>query len=208
MTKLELRTYFAAYELRIITLEQQFLELRYNHNHDDKGRFCSGGGGNSLDKSKKNDIINITSNAHSRNIELEKVINKCINQEKPVFADDLAKYFSNIPPEKNRYILSLHGNANETYIYGHKIDAKILANIIKSRKDYNGKDEIVLISCNTGNQSINKNCFAQQLANILNKTVHAPTKYGAISIFGTYYSSNSKGIKDGEFKPFNPEVKK
>ena len=57
MTKLELRTYFAAYELRIITLEQQFLELRYNHNHDDKGRFCSGGGGNSLDKSKKNDII-------------------------------------------------------------------------------------------------------------------------------------------------------
>ena len=58
MTKLELRTYFAAYELRIITLEQQFLELRYNHNHDDKGRFCSGGGGgNSLDKSGKSDIM-------------------------------------------------------------------------------------------------------------------------------------------------------
>ncbi|MBP3760239.1 MAG: hypothetical protein J6I55_01965 [Ruminococcus sp.] len=161
-----------------------------------------------LDKSEKDDIINITSNAHSRDIELEEVISKCINQEKPVFADDLAKYFSNIPPEKGKYIMSLHGNANETYIYGHKIDARILANIIKSRKDYNGKDEIVLISCNTGNQSVNKNCFAQQLANILNKTVHAPTKYGAISIFGTYYSSNSKGMKDGEFKSFNPEVQK
>ncbi|MDE5583725.1 MAG: phage portal protein, partial [Ruminococcus sp.] len=44
------------------------LELRYNHNHDDRGRFCSGGGGGrmssssgnsaeTLDKSEKSDII-------------------------------------------------------------------------------------------------------------------------------------------------------
>ena len=65
MTKLELRTYFAAYELRIIEIEQreiELIELRYNHNHDDKGRFCSGGGGSSsektIDKSNKSGIIN------------------------------------------------------------------------------------------------------------------------------------------------------
>lgn len=41
-----------------------YLELRYNHNHDSKGRFCSGSGagGNSaetLDKSAESDIINL-----------------------------------------------------------------------------------------------------------------------------------------------------
>ena len=170
------------------------------------GGGSSSGGGKSVDKSKENGIINIASNAHSRDVELEKIIQRCISQEKPVFADDLAKVFSNIPPEKGRYILSLHGTPNETYIYGHKINAKTLANIIRSRKDYNGKDEIVLISCNTGNETASKKCFAQQLANEMNKTVHAPTRYGAISIFGTYYSSDKYCRKSGEFKPFTPEV--
>ena len=190
------------------------IELRYNHNHDSKGKFSTGGGGafhggnvgKSIDKSGESGIINIASNAHSRDVELEKTIQKCISQEKPVFADDLAKYFLNIPPEKGKYILALHGNANEAFIYDRKINAKTLANIIKSRKDYNREDEIVLISCNTGNETASKKCFAQQLANEMNKTVHAPTKYGAISIFGTYYSSDKYCRKSGEFKPFEPEV--
>ncbi len=49
--------------------ERAEIELRYNHNHDEKGRFCSGGGGGrlssassgnsakSLDNSEKSDII-------------------------------------------------------------------------------------------------------------------------------------------------------
>lgn len=62
--------------LQIIELRGRLLELRYNHNHDEKGRFCSGGGGgrmsssekklysngganpnNSIDKSEESDII-------------------------------------------------------------------------------------------------------------------------------------------------------
>lgn len=205
--------------LQMIEMRGRLLELRYNHNHDEKGRFCSGGGGGgrmsssssgnsskSLDKSEKSDIIGVASNAHPRDIELEKTIQKCIKQDKPVFADDLAKFFPKIKPEANRYIMSLHGNPNETCIYNKKIDARTLANIIKSRKDYHN-EEIVLISCNTGNTEHTKICFAQKFANEMGVTVYAPTKYGVINIFGQYYSGTLKGQRDGEFKPFEPEKK-
>ncbi|MDE5582396.1 MAG: hypothetical protein K2J08_01640 [Ruminococcus sp.] len=63
--------------LQMIEMRGRLLELRYNHNHDEKGRFCSGGGGGrmssfsdkrlysngganpnkSIDNSNKNDII-------------------------------------------------------------------------------------------------------------------------------------------------------
>ena len=156
----------------------------------------------------KNDTISIASNAHPRNPELEKMIKRCIEQEKPVFADDLAPNFSKIKPEKNKYIMALHGNPYSTFLYGQKIDARTLANIIRSRKDYNGSDEIILISCNTGNEENVNKCFAQKLADELNVTVHAPTKYGAINIFGKYFSSNALGTKRiGEFKKFTPEKK-
>ena len=102
--------------------------------------------------------------------------------------------------------MSLHGTPKETYIYGKKIDARTLANIIKSRKDYNN-EEIVLISCNTGNTEKEKVCFAQKLANEMNITVHAPTRYGIINIFGKYYSGTLNGKRDGEFKPFYPQRK-
>ncbi|HAJ96868.1 MAG TPA: hypothetical protein DCO72_03940 [Ruminococcus sp.] len=151
--------------------------------------------------------ISIASNAHPRDEELEKMIRDCIKQEIPCFADDLARNFSRIKPEENRYIVALHGNPNSTFLYGKKVDARTLANIIRSRKDYNGTDEIVLISCNTGNEENTRKCFAQKLADELDVTVHAPTKYGAIGAFGHYYSSTEKGVRDGEFKPFKPTPK-
>ena len=60
---------YSNYERRLqyIELRGRILELRYNHNHDEKGRFCSGRGGGrfssgnsakSLDNSGESDIIN------------------------------------------------------------------------------------------------------------------------------------------------------
>lgn len=151
------------------------------------------------------DIIEVASNAHARKLELEATIKKCINQDKPFFVDGLlAKYSERIPPEENRYITSMHGTSKSVMLYDQEVDAKILANIIRSRSDYNG-EEIVLISCNTGNTDAGENCFAQQLANELGVIVHAPTRYGAVNRKGEYYSSDKSGLKkDGEFKPFEP----
>ncbi|MBO4865529.1 MAG: hypothetical protein J5582_03005 [Ruminococcus sp.] len=152
----------------------------------------------------KRGIIELASNTHSRNRELEETIKRCINQEKPVFTDDLAKFFNNIPSEKGKYIMALHGSTGSAFIYGYEIDARTLANIVKSRKDYNGKDDIVLISCNTGSEDVKK-CFAQKFADAMGVRIHAPTHYGAITPWGTYYSSDLRGKKLGKFIPFEPK---
>ena len=41
--------------------ERAEIELRYNHNHDEKGRFCSGGGGGRLSSSSENSEKNLES---------------------------------------------------------------------------------------------------------------------------------------------------
>ena len=164
----------------------------------------------SIDNSSGNGIMSVVaevaSNAHSRDVELESIIERCIKQDKPVFADDLALNFSKIPHESGRYIVAMHGSPNEVMLYGRSANEKILANIIRSRKDYNNEDEIVLISCNTGNEAEVSKCFAQRLADEMGKTVYAPTRYGAIDFWGNYYSSDEKGRRrEGDFIPFEPK---
>lgn len=77
--------------LQMIEMRGRLLELRYNHNHDEKGRFCSGGGGGrmssssekrlysngganpnkSIDKSEKSDIINSDNNCEELRTAIE-----------------------------------------------------------------------------------------------------------------------------------------
>lgn len=190
------------------------IELRYNHNHDQKGRFCSGGGGRMSASEKSTDTQNdltssqnsgniIASNAHPRNIELEDNIKRCINSELPIFAEDLVRGVSKIKPPNNEYVVGLHGCDTATWIFGTKIDVKILSNIIKARKDYHGED-IYLFSCNTGNTTKTKNCFAQLLADKLGVTVYAPTEYGVVWSNGKHYSGKPDFTPSGEIKPFKP----
>ena len=66
--------------------ERAEIELRYNHNHDEKGRFCSGGGGGrmssassgnspeSLDNSEKSGIIEKTDMFHTEDDPLREVM--------------------------------------------------------------------------------------------------------------------------------------
>ncbi|MDE5772815.1 MAG: phage portal protein [Ruminococcus sp.] len=66
--------------------ERAEIELRYNHNHDEKGRFCSGGGGGrmssssaensakSLDNSEKSDIMKEADMFHTEDDPLREVM--------------------------------------------------------------------------------------------------------------------------------------
>ena len=73
-----------------------------------------------IDNSGENGIIKsevaVASNAHSCDIELETIIQRGIKQDKPVFADNLASNFAKIPPEKVRYIISMHGTPNSVFL--------------------------------------------------------------------------------------------
>ena len=189
-------------------------ELRYSDDQprDDHGRFTSGGSlsvaainDTGLTSGSENDTIDSASNSHPRDYELEQTIQRCISQEKAVFADDLAAYFEKIPAESGKSFYAMHGTDDSVEIFGHKIDERTLANIIRSRNDYNPDNEIVLISCNTGSTERTENCFAQRLANELGQTVRAPQKLGIISISGDYYSGDKSFRKDGDFIPFTPK---
>lgn len=155
----------------------------------------------------ESDSPELASNAHPRNEKLEEVIKQCIEQEHPVFADDLKANFLKIPKEEGKYIVAMHGTPNNVFLYGEKADEKILANIIRNRSDYKGEKTIVLISCNTGNTTDTKVCFAQKFANEIGKNVLAPTEYGAISPLGRYYSSTFRGVPSGKLETFMPNEK-
>lgn len=158
---------------------------------------------NKLTSETKGGIINIASNAHSRNFELENTIKRCINSKLPIFADDLLRGVSKIKPPHNEYVVGLHGSDTSTWIFGVKIDVKILSNIIKARKDYHGED-IYLFSCNTGNTTNTEDCFAQLLADKLGVVVYAPTEYGVVWSNGRHYSGKRDFTPSGEIKPFKP----
>lgn len=158
-----------------------------------------------LTKSKSNGIIITEGKEHKRNPELEKVIRKCIHQEQPVFAESLAYFYRRIPPEEGKTIVATHGTPMSVEIYGHTVSAKIFANILRSRKEFDPSNEIVLIACHTGKTDNIKKCFAQQLADELGMIVHAPTEFGAINSRGEYYSSDITGLKRmGDFIEFKP----
>lgn len=158
---------------------------------------------NGLTFNANDDKIITASNAHPRNIELENNIKRCIDSELPIFADDLVRGVSKIKPPNNEYVVGLHGCDTATWIFGTKIDVKILSNIIKARRDYHGED-IYLFSCNTGNTSKTKDCFAQLLADKLGVTVYAPTEYGVVWSNGKHYSGKLDFTPSGEIKPFKP----
>lgn len=159
--------------------------------------------GSSLTSAKNSGKINIASNTHPRNIELENTIKRCINSKLPIFAEDLIRGVSKIKPPHNEYVVGLHGCDTATWIFGIKIDVGILSNIIKARKDYHGEN-IYLFSCNTGNTTKTEDCFAQLLADKLGVTVYAPTEYGVVWSNGRHYSGKLDYTPSGEIKPFKP----
>ena len=97
----------------------------------------------------------------------------------------------------------MHGDYNKAWLWEVEITPTILKNIIKSRKDYNGED-ILLISCNTGNTTKTENCFAQLLADELGVLVKAPSRFGLIKQNGDYYSGQRNGKREGDFIIFMP----
>lgn len=195
------------------------IELRYNHNHDQKGRFCSGGGGKMSASEKSTDTQNdLTSSQNSGNIEERpyeikksrekrlEIINRGVAEEYPVFSYDTEKnkfpsYSRNIPKEKGFYDVTTHGADTFVDFFGENIDAYTLANIIRNRKDYVKGTNIRLLSCSTGSTENTGNCFAQLLANELGICVKAPTKKIYVFENGNFIVGKRN---NGEMKLFYP----
>lgn len=73
------------------------------------------------------------------------------------------------------------------------LDARVVAKLIKQRKDYKAGQNIRLLSCNTGAAA---NGFAQSLADQLNVIVEAPNKMLWALENGRYFVAGGKQLND------------
>ena len=101
-------------------------------------------------------------------------------------------------------IVQLHGAPKTAMFYGERISANTLAEIIKSRLDYDGKSSIRLLSCSTGH---GENCFAQRLANELGVSVEASDDIIWARSDGTFTIGKTKYKNMGHMITFYPERK-
>lgn len=136
----------------------------------------------------------------------KQIIKKASALKKPIFAEDrpdnaFASYVRNVPSKKGYYDVALHGSPTSVEFFGEPIDAYLLANIIRNRKDYEKGTKIRLLSCNTGNTESTGDCVAQIVANELGVQVEAPTDIIYVFSDGSF----EIGITDsGEMKLFYP----
>ena len=136
----------------------------------------------------------------------KQIIKKASALKKPIFAEDrpdnaFASYVRNVPSKKGYYDVALHGSPTSVEFFGEPIDAYLLANIIRNRKDYEKGTKIRLLSCNTGNTESTGDCVAQIVANELGVQVEAPTDIIYVFPDGSF----EIGITDsGEMKLFYP----
>ena len=136
----------------------------------------------------------------------KQIIKKASALKKPIFAEDrpdyaFASYVRNVPSKKGYYDVALHGSPTSVEFFGEPIDAYLLANIIRNRKDYEKGTKIRLLSCNTGNTESTGDCVAQIVANELGVQVEAPTDIIYVFPDGSF----EIGITNsGEMKLFYP----
>lgn len=87
--------------------------------------------------------------------------------------DELLGEAHDVPPVPGQYTIDMHGAEGSVRIGQDRLTAEDLATIIKADPNWHG-EPIRLLACNTG---LNPDGFAQQLADLLGVTVHAPDGY-------------------------------
>lgn len=112
---------------------------------------------------------------------------------------------SNIKPKEGFFDVAMHGDVQGVGFGGKKINMgpRLLADIITHNPDYNGEN-IRLLSCKTGSREGLEDwqyCFAEELSNILGKTVEAPDDLLYIDIEGSWFV----GLEEKDILiPFTP----
>ena len=93
-----------------------------------------------------------------------------------------------VAPDQHRYTVDVHGSADNVRIGDTELTPKDVADIIRSSGDWDGRQPIRLLSCQTGTKA---DGFAAKLSQELGVEVMAPTKDAWVDDMGNVFASST-----------------
>lgn len=116
--------------------------------------------------------------------------------------DLLNQFIKKVKSKDGYYDVGMHGTPT-AMCFGTdapNTSPRLLANVIRHRKDYNGEN-IRLLSCSTGKILDGNYCFAEELSNALGVCVEAPSDVLYIRSNGTFSVGEEETGKMITYKP-------
>lgn len=135
---------------------------------------------------------------------------RCLRAKYPVFDRDelgrIGRATQTARKEKGRYDVVMHGSPQIALPYLERADARLIADVLRSRDDYHG-EPVRLLSCYTGRANERGECFAQRLADELGVTVTAPDGMLWLKDDGGYSIGENEDENTGSMVEYKPRRK-
>jgi hypothetical protein len=188
-------------ELKTLQDRAEYFGLDKSQNFQDfKDKYI-----NAVEFSANSDIIELRSvdardklkNIDTSNIQKLKSGFSCFPKD-----DLLNQFVKKVKSKDGYYDVSMHGTPN-AMCFGTdapNTSPRLLANVIRRRKDYNGEN-IRLLSCSTGKIIDDNYCFAEELSNALGVCVEAPNDELLIGSNGLLKVGRTSGGQMITYKP-------
>lgn len=154
--------------------------------------------------------VAVSAASKKRAMERAALKERCLRAKYPVFDRDelgrIGRATQTARKEKGRYDVVMHGSPQIALPYLERADARLIADVLRSRDDYHG-EPVRLLSCYTGRANERGECFAQRLADELGVTVTAPDGMLWLKDDGGYSIGENEDENTGSMVEYKPRRK-
>lgn len=155
--------------------------------------------------------VAVSAASRKRAMERAALKERCLRAKYPVFDRDelgrIGRATHAARRAEGRYDVVMHGSPQIALPYLERADARLIADVLRSRDDYHG-EPVSLLSCHTGRADERGECFAQRLADELGVTVTAPDGMLWLYDDGSFTIGKRKGENTGSMVQFDPRRKR
>lgn len=155
--------------------------------------------------------VAVSAASRKRAMERAALKERCLRAKYPVFDRDelgrIGRATQTARKENGRYDVVMHGSPQIALPYLERADARLIADVLRSRDDYHG-EPVRLLSCYTGRANERGECFAQRLADELGAAVTAPDGMLWLYDDGSFTIGKRKGENTGSMVQFDPRRKR
>lgn len=154
--------------------------------------------------------VAVSAASRKRAMERAALKERCLRAKYPVFDRDelgrIGRATQTARKENGRYDVVMHGSPQIALPYLERADARLIADVLRSRDDYHG-EPVRLLSCYTGRANERGECFAQRLADELGVTVTAPDGMLWLKDDGGYSIGENEDENTGSMVEYKPRRK-